>query len=90
VTEAGPGLLSLPWRTGRHLGRTIYARLGAEASDDDPVLGMMDSRELAEEACAAHNAKILHAAIGEGIEAAGRGETSDLGSFARYGGEDGA
>jgi len=51
----GPDLLSLPWRTGRHLGRTIYARLGPEASDEDPVLGMMDTAELAEEACSAHN-----------------------------------
>jgi hypothetical protein len=47
--------LSLPWRTGRHLGRTIYAMPGAVASDDDPVLGMMDSRELAEDAVDAHN-----------------------------------
>jgi hypothetical protein len=51
---------------------------------------MMDSPELAEEACSAHNAKILHAAISAGIEAAGRGETADLGSFARYGSEEGA
>ena len=46
--------LSLPWRVGRHLGRTIYARLGPVASDDDPVLGMLDTRELAAEACEAH------------------------------------
>jgi hypothetical protein len=90
MIEVGPDLLSLPWRTGRRKGRHLYAQLGSEPSDDDPELGMMDSPELAAEACEAHNAKILHAAIGEGIEAAGRGETADLGSFARYGGEDGA
>ena len=55
MTEAGPNLLSLPWRTGRHLGRTVSAMPGPRASDDDQVLGMMDSRELAEEACEAHN-----------------------------------
>jgi len=54
----GPDLLSLPWRTGRHLGRTIYARLGPEASGEDPVLGMMDTRELAEEAVRAHNRRL--------------------------------
>jgi hypothetical protein len=47
--------LSLPWRTGRHLGRTIYAMTGPGPSDSDLVLGMMDSRELAAEACEAHN-----------------------------------
>lgn len=55
AAEAGPDLLSLPWRVGRHLGRTIYAQLGAEPSDDDVLIGMMDSRELAEAACLAHN-----------------------------------
>ncbi len=59
MIEVGPDLLSLPWRTGRHLGRTVYARLGPQASDDDPVLGMMDSRELAEEACEAHNYRLM-------------------------------
>lgn len=47
--------LLLPWRTGRKLGRTVYAMLGPEASDSDPVLGMMDSRELAAEVVATHN-----------------------------------
>jgi hypothetical protein len=49
-------LTALSWRTGRSLGRTIYARTGGE--DDwkaDTVIGMMDTPELAEAACAAHN-----------------------------------
>lgn len=46
----------VPWRVGRHLGRTVYAMLGDEPSDDDPVLGMLDTPELAAEACAGHNA----------------------------------
>ena len=58
MTRPGPDPISLPWRTGRHLGRTVYAILGPQASDDDPVLGMMDTRELAAEACAAHNRRL--------------------------------
>lgn len=46
---------SLPWRVGRKVGRTIYARLGATASDEDPLIGVMDTPELAAETVAAHN-----------------------------------
>jgi hypothetical protein len=46
------------WRTGRKLGRTIYAQLGPGAADADWLIGMMDSLELAEDVVAAHN-KIL-------------------------------
>lgn len=35
------------WRTGRKVGRTIYAQLGAEPSDDDPLIGVMDTPEIA-------------------------------------------
>jgi hypothetical protein len=76
-----PDLLSLPWRTGRHLGRTVYAQLGPEPSDEDPVLGMLDTEELAAEACGAHNRRLLHAEIREGLAAAERGGTVDLGEF---------
>ena len=55
MIEVGPDLLKLSWRTGRHVGRTVYARLGAEASDDDVLIGLMDSPDLAAEACEAHN-----------------------------------
>ena len=51
-----PDPLSLPWRTGRHVGRTIYAQGGPEASrEDDELIGVMDTPELAAEACAGHN-----------------------------------
>lgn len=43
------------WRTGRKLGRTIYAIIGQNASDIDVLIGMMDTVELAEEAVMAHN-----------------------------------
>jgi hypothetical protein len=50
-------LLLLPWRTGRKVGRTIYAVTGQEPSDDDVLIGMMDTPELAAETCAAHNCR---------------------------------
>jgi 6-pyruvoyltetrahydropterin/6-carboxytetrahydropterin synthase len=53
---ARPGAVSLPWRTGRRVGRTIYAQAGPEPSDDDLLIGVMDTPELAAEAVDAHNA----------------------------------
>lgn len=46
----------VPWRAGRKVGRTVYAQEGREPSDSDPLIGVMDSPELAAEACAGHNA----------------------------------
>lgn len=43
------------WRTGRKVGRTIYALTGPEPSDGDRLIGVMDSAELAADAVAAHN-----------------------------------
>lgn len=43
------------WRTGTSLGRTIYAQIGPEPSKTDVLLGMMDTRELAELVVAEHN-----------------------------------
>jgi ATP-dependent Clp protease ATP-binding subunit ClpA len=43
------------WRAGRRNGRTLYAQRGTEASDDDPMIGAMDTPELARAACRAHN-----------------------------------
>jgi hypothetical protein len=54
-----PGdLTGLPWRQGRHVGRHLYAQLGPEPSDDDPVIGALDTAELAAEACEAHNERL--------------------------------
>lgn len=44
-----------PWRVGRKVGRTIYAQQGDEPSEDDPLIGVMDTEWLAEIACRAHN-----------------------------------
>jgi hypothetical protein len=51
-------LAGLPWRWGRHEPVHLYAQLGAEPSDDDPVLGTLFTPELAEAACAAHNSQL--------------------------------
>lgn len=38
------------WRTGRKVGRTIYIQTGKEPGDcgEDQLIGMMDSRDLAQ------------------------------------------
>jgi hypothetical protein len=43
------------WRTGRKVGRTIYAQLGDKPSDDDPLIGVFDTAGLATAAVTAHN-----------------------------------
>ena len=44
-----------PWRVGRKVGRTIYAQMASEPHDGDPLIGLMDTRELAAEVVEAHN-----------------------------------
>jgi hypothetical protein len=56
VEITGDGLGGKPWRTGRKVGRTIYAQLGDVPSDDDPLIGVMDTPELAAIAVACRNA----------------------------------
>lgn len=51
-------LLALPWRTGRHLGRTVYAVVGDEPSDGDPFLGIFDSADIAAAVVVQHNAAL--------------------------------
>lgn len=46
----------VPWRTGRKVGRTIYAQPGIEPADTDPLIGVMDTPELAWAAVEGHNA----------------------------------
>ena len=43
------------WRTGRKVGRTVYAQVGREPSDDDALIGMFDTAELAAECVKTHN-----------------------------------
>jgi hypothetical protein len=47
------------WRTGRKVGRTIYVQVGPQASDDDPLIGMMDSPVLADMVVSAHNLIVM-------------------------------
>jgi hypothetical protein len=41
-------LSGAPMRVGRRVGRTLYLTLGGEASEEDLLVGVMDSPELAE------------------------------------------
>jgi hypothetical protein len=43
------------WRTGRKVGNTIYRQVGAEASDDDVLIGVMFEPEFAAHAVKAVN-----------------------------------
>lgn len=44
------------WRTGRKVGRTIYSMIGRLPHDDDVLIGVMDTAELAQEAVDSYNA----------------------------------
>lgn len=35
------------WRVGRKVGRTIYVQVGDQPSDNDPLIGVMDTPDLA-------------------------------------------
>ena len=50
--------LEARWRVGRKVGRIIYVQFNDEPDDVDQLIGMMDTRELAEEAVAGHNARL--------------------------------
>lgn len=53
-----PAYQDFPWRIGRSVGRTIYAVRGPKASDNDLLIGVMDTPHLAREAVDCHNARI--------------------------------
>jgi hypothetical protein len=46
------------WRTGRRVGRTIYAQLLDQPGDNDPLIGVMDTTTLAAAAVHAHNEEL--------------------------------
>ena len=50
--------LKMKWRTGRKVGRTVYAQMGESADDIDPLIGVFDSVELAKEAVESHNSRL--------------------------------
>lgn len=55
TVETTSGAERQKWRTGRKVGRTVYAMAGDAPSDDDTLIGMMDTPELAAAAVFAHN-----------------------------------
>ncbi|HSX47344.1 MAG TPA: hypothetical protein VLF63_01075 [Patescibacteria group bacterium] len=49
------GFVKSKWRVGRKVGRTVYAQINKVPSDEDTLIGVFDSKELAEEAVKSHN-----------------------------------
>lgn len=58
TTGPSPVTLDRRWRTGRSLGRTVYAVIGDQAGKGDELLGMMESRELAYYIVTLHNRRL--------------------------------
>lgn len=48
----------VPWRTGRTVGRTVYACAGTGDPLHDVLIGVLDTPELAARAVADHNASL--------------------------------
>ncbi len=53
------------WRCGRKVGRTIYVMTGELATEDDPLIGVMDTPALAAAAVIAHNSFLLRSELGD-------------------------
>lgn len=53
-----PGQRLRSVRTGRKVGRTLYIQLGKEPADSDPIVGLVDTPELAALICKAVNAQL--------------------------------
>jgi hypothetical protein len=62
-------------RVGRHVGRTIYVQQGDEPTDNDRLIGLMDTPELAALVVASVNNQ--QTAIAAGIAAADAGPQAD-------------
>jgi hypothetical protein len=58
-------IILMPWRTGRKVGKNIYAIVGAEPSDDDIDIGRMDSESVAAIAVLQHNNALAEQSIGQ-------------------------
>ena len=62
------------WRQGRRVGRTVYEQQTWEPQDGDQLIGVMDTRELAEKVVQAVNSSRLNAGFSYEFKA----ELSDL------------
>lgn len=51
--------LEMEWRTGRKVGRTVYAIIGSTPSDRDVLIGVMDTASIAAHVVRAHNTLIM-------------------------------
>lgn len=45
----------MTWRVGRKLRRTVYHQLGEQPSDDDILVGFMETAALAQQVVDEHN-----------------------------------
>ena len=50
-----PDYRQFEWRVGRKVCRTLYAQIGPGPDDADHLIGVLDTRALAEEVAYAHN-----------------------------------
>ena len=55
MTDPGPDYTTWWWRAGGPGGCTIYAQEYGEPTDSDPLIGAMETPELAQAAVSAHN-----------------------------------
>lgn len=55
TVHVGEELLTRTWRVGRKVERTLYAQLGPQPSDDDILIGMVDTPALAARLVLDHN-----------------------------------
>jgi len=53
-------IVLMRWRTGRKIGKNIYAMVGDEPSDEDIDIGRMDHEEIAAIAVLNHNNSLGH------------------------------
>ena len=60
MTDPGPDYTMWWWRAGGEAGCTLYAQEYGEPTDSDPLIGAMNTPELAQAACTAHNSVTPH------------------------------
>lgn len=61
--ESDAAIVSMRWRIGRNVGRTVYAIVGDTPSDNDILIGMMDSTSIAAVAVLAHNNQLEQSGV---------------------------
>lgn len=52
---AKDNLVKNKWRVGRKVGRTVYAQVGNNPTNKDVLIGVFDTKELANQAVKDHN-----------------------------------